>query len=288
MRFACLIITYTSARQTKRLIDKLDNGDFDFYIHLDKKVDINTHQELLGRPNVYFVKDRIDVKWAGFTIVKAAFSGIKDILASGKKYEFINLMSGQDYPVKSAAYISNFLKQYAGKQLINCWNFESQWIEAKPRVDRVHFTDLVFKGKFFMEKVFNSVMGKRKRPEGLDFYGSNSTFWTLTPDCAEYVMNYVESNKDLYNFFKYTWGSDEFVFQTVIMSSCYKEQVVNNNYRYTDWTGGGAHPKLLKTEDYDKIISSDAIFARKFNIDVDENILDLIDTDNIRTDGAFN
>jgi hypothetical protein len=280
MRFACLIITYTSAQQTKRLIDKLNNGDFDFYIHLDKKIDIKTHSVLLDMPNVFFVEKRVDIKWAGFTLCKAIFNGIKQIFASGKKYEFINLLSGQDYPIKSAAYISDFLKQHTGKQLIKCWDFETEWQEAVARIDRYHFPDIVFKGKYFMERMINLLYRRRRSPNGLRFYGTNSTFWTLTPECALYVVNYVEKNRAFYRMLKYSWGSDEFIFQTVIMNSPYKETVTYDNYRYSDWSAGGSRPKTLLTEDYKNIIISDGIIGRKFNIDVDANILDMIDEHN--------
>jgi hypothetical protein len=279
MRFACLIVTYTAAEQTIRMIKKLDNGDFDFYIHLDKKVDINTHSVLFDMPNVIFVKDRIDVKWAGFTIVQAAFSGLKEIAASGKKYEFINLLSGQDYPLKTADYISQFLSTQVGRQLIICKDFETEWTEALSRIHEYHFTDTVFKGRYILQHTINFFV-KRKPPANLRFYGVNSTFWTLSPECAFYVMNFVESDPKLCRFLKYTWGSDEFVFQTVIMNSPWKDQVLNNNFRYIDWTNGGSNPKVLVTEDYEKIITSDTIIGRKFNAAVDANILDLIDEHN--------
>ena len=280
MRYACLIITYTSAKQTRRIIDKLGNGKFDFYIHLDKKVNINTHRSLFNIPGVYFIKNRIKVNWAGFTIVKASFNGIKEIVASGREYGFINLMSGQDYPVKSADDISDFLDKHIGKQLINTRDFD-QWTEAKLRVNRYHLTDIVFKGKYWLERALNRVYRDRKTPAGLKFYGSNSTFWSLSPECAMYVTNKVESNRGLYYFYKYTWGSDEFVFQTMIMNSKFASQVTDNNYRYTDWSGGGAHPKTLLTEDFHKIMESDAIFGRKFNINADSLVMDMIDEANI-------
>jgi len=63
---------------------------------------------------------------------------------------------------------------------------------------------------------------------------------------------------------------------------------LNNNFRYIDWSGGGSHPKLLLTEDYEKIIATDNIIGRKFNMDIDENILDLLDKhNNVVTDGIF-
>jgi hypothetical protein len=288
MRFACLIITYTSAKQTLRLIQKLDNGDFDFYIHLDKKVNIETHRELFDMPNVFFIKDRINIKWAGFTVVEASFNGLKEIRASGKEYAFINLLSGQDYPLKSADYISDFLKTQVGRQLIKHWDFATEWDEAFARIYKYHFTDRVFKGRYLVQRLINVIVRKRKVPTAMQFHGTSSTFWTLSPDCAYYVMDKIENDHKLVRFLRYTWGSDEFVFQTVIMNSPYKDSVLNNNFRYIDWSGGGSHPKLLLTEDYEKIIATDNIIGRKFNMDVDENILDLLDKHNsVVTDGIF-
>lgn len=280
MRFACLIVTYTSPRLTKRIIDKLNNGDFDFYIHLDKKVDMETHRELFDIPNVYFIKKRVDIKWAGFSTVVASFNGIQQIAETGIEYGSISLFSGQDYPIKSAAYISNFLKEHAGKQLVNHWDFETQWTEAFERINKYHFTDVVFKGRYLVQSLLNRVIKKRWVPEDLKFYGTNSMFWTLTLECALYVMNYVENNSRLKRFLKYTWGSDEFIFPTVIMNSPFKDTLINNNFRYVDWSAGGARPKTLLTEDYDKIVQSGKIIARKFDIDADENILDMIDKEN--------
>jgi len=280
MRFACLIVTYTSAKQTLRLIQKLDNGDFDFYIHLDKKVDIETHREMFDMPNVFFIKNRLDVKWAGFTVVEASFNGLKEIRESGREYAFINLMSGQDYPLKTAGYISTFLAQHVGRQLIKHWDFETEWDEAFERIYKYHFTDSIFKGRYLIQRIINFLVRKRKVPTDMRFYGTNSTFWTLSPDCAYYVMEQVEGNQKLVNFLRYTWGSDEFIYQTVIMNSPYKDSVLNNNFRYVDWSAGGGHPKLLVTEDYEKIIATDNIIGRKFNMAIDENILDLIDKHN--------
>ena len=279
MRFACLIVTYTSPQQTKRLIDRLNNGDFDFYIHVDKKLPLESHKDLFDYPNVFFVKDRIDVKWAGYTVVEASFNGIRDIIESGREYAFINLLSGQDYPLKSADYISNFLKQFAGKQLIKHWDFETEWDEAFARINKYHFTDKGFKGRYLLQRIINALV-RRRPPTNLRFYGTSSTFWTLTPDCALYVMSYVKSRPKLNRFLKYTWGIDEFIFQTIILNSHYRNSVINENYRYIDWSGGGSHPKLLITEDFEKIIATDNILGRKFNMDVDAHVLDLLDEHN--------
>lgn len=280
MKFAILIITYTSPKQTKRLIHSLNNGDFDFFIHLDKKVDIETHRELFDIPNVYFIKHRIDIKWAGYTTAEAAFSGIRQIAASGIKYDFVNLITGQDYPIKSAAYISNFLRQNIGKEFMLYRAFDTDWTEAKKRVERYHFTDMAFKGRHRLEKVVNFFMPKRKFPvPDMKLYGKE-TFWTLSLDCAVYVVNFIDSNPKLSRFLRYTWGPDEFIFQSIIMHSHFKDKVVNKNYRYIDWPPNGVRPRVLVTEDFDKIMASDSLFGRKFDINTDENIFNLLDKAN--------
>src|SRR5690554_5552348 len=106
MRTAHLILTYTSPEQTERMIRKMQHPDFDFYIHLDKKIDIKTHLYLSNIENVFFIKNRIDVRWAGYNTVKAVFNSIQEICDKRISYNFINLLSGQDYPLKSATQLA--------------------------------------------------------------------------------------------------------------------------------------------------------------------------------------
>ncbi len=279
MRYAVLIMTYSSPLQTKRLINSLNNGEFDFYVHLDKKIDIETHREILGMPNVYFVDDRIDIKWGGYTLVEAILSGIRFIAATGKKYDFINLISGQDYPLKPVKYISDFLGRNVGKEFILFKDFDTDWIEAKSRIDRYHLTDFTFKGKYKLENFINLITPKRKFPLEVKLYGQEA-FWTLSQDCAEYVTNYIDSNPKLSKFLKLTWGSDEFIFQTIIMNSHFKANVVNNHCRLINWPEVGSRPNIYVTADFDRLMATDCLFGRKFDINVDENILDLLDKAN--------
>ena len=98
-----------------------------------------------------------------------------------------------------------------------------------------------------------------------------------TLEAALYVVETVEKNKEYANFFKYSWGCDEFVFQTILMNSHFKNNVVSNHYRYIDWSAGGQHPKLLDANDFEKMVNSDNLFARKFKTSHDSKILDLLD-----------
>ena len=287
MKSAIIIVTYTSAIQTQRLIRKLNNGDFDFYIHLDKKVDLESHRILFDEPNVYFVKDRVDVKWASFTSVIATVHALKQIKGSGIQYDYISNISGQDYPIKSPEYFTDFLRRADGKQFIQYTDFD-RWTGAQKRTEKYHLADLKIKGKYIIQRLLNYLIKKRKIPGNIKIYGGGgSTFWTLTMDCALFMVKYMEDNPEVVRYLKYIFGSDEFCYQTIVMNTVYRDSVVNNNYRYVDWSEGGYRPKTLKTEDFEKLTETDSIFARKFNIDVDSNILDMIDNYNLRANNVL-
>jgi hypothetical protein len=148
-------------------------------------------------------------------------------------------------------------------------------------MEKYYLTAYKFPGKYLMENLINKILPRRKLPNNLHPYGK-SMFWMLSPEAAMYVVNTVEADKKLKTFFFYTWGSDEFVFQTILMNSAFREKIINNNYRYIDWSLGGANPKLLDITDADALKSSGMLFARKFDMIKHPEILDFIDSQLIK------
>ena len=62
------------------------------------------------------------------------------------------------------------------------------------------------------------------------------------------------------------------------MNSPFKSEVVNEYKRYIEWKNkDDAHPAILTSEDFPKILNSGMWFARKFDMNVDSKILDMID-----------
>jgi hypothetical protein len=276
MKIAHLILTYTNPQLTERLIKKLAHPQFDFYIHVDKKYSIEPYLYLKQYPNVYFIQNREDVRWAGYNTIKATFNCIKEIVASGIRYTYINFMSGQDYPLKSAEYMLDFFNRNQGKQFIEYQSFDGEWTEAQPRIDRYHFINFKFRGRYKVERVLNWLTPKRTMPRNLKPYGK-AMFWMMSPERAMYVVNYVERHQDVERFLLFTWGSDEFVFQTILMNSPYKDELVNNDYRYIDWSGGGSHPKVLELADLGAMSQTNNLFIRKVNAEKSGPLLDALD-----------
>lgn len=280
MKMATLITTYKQPYLLERILKAMQYEGFDFYIHVDKKVDIKQFEYLSQFPNVYFIKNRIDVKWAGYTMIRALVSGIEEILSSGIRYDFINHMSGQCYPIKPAEFLYHHLQRHIGTNFLSCQPQSSTWLkEAAYRYEKYHFPDSDIRGSDRVASIISFILPKRKLPFDYTLYGSQfGAYWTITGEAAKYIVDYMSEHPEIEKFFSKTWGPDEFLFNTILMNSPHKENVINNNFRYIDWSKGGSRPKVLTVQDYPSLAASDCLIARKFDVEVDSAILDKIDS----------
>lgn len=280
MRIANIIMAYKNPRQVERMILAMDHPDFDFYIHLDKKIDMAPFLFLKDLPRVSFIQKRTVCNWGGFQFVRAVLESLTAVLNNKIHYDFYNLLSAQDYPIKPMPEIAKFFEDNIGKSFMSydMENGEAWWAHAKSRYETYHFTDFTFKGRYLLQRLVNSVLPKRQFPLKVKLYGTCvSSWWSISTASAIYLSNFVKSNAKLMRFMKYTWAADEFLMATLIMNSTHKDSVVNDNLRLITWQDDLPNPIIFKAEDYDKILKSDKLFARKFDVEVDETILDLID-----------
>lgn len=276
MRVAHLIITYTNPRQTARMIRQMQHPGFDFYIHVDKKIDITPHLFLAQMPNVYLIQDRVKVIWAGYNTVEATLRSVKEIFNSGRTYDYIHLMSGQDYPIQPAADIYAFFCAHRGSEFLEFKHFDKWAAESYPRIREYHFTNYKFPGRYYFQWMLNKLLPARKSPLVMEYYGS-SMFWAMSAGCLGYILDLLEKNLRFRRFMQFTWGSDEFIFQTLVMNSSYKANVVNDNLLYLERAYGASHPNILTSCRLDAIRQSGKLFARKFDMAADALILDKID-----------
>ncbi|RYY31515.1 MAG: glycosyl transferase, partial [Sphingobacteriaceae bacterium] len=264
MKLAHLILAHSYPQQLKRLINRLAHPDADVYIHLDAKTDMQPFEQLQKLPNVFFVKERAKVHWGTFNIVQATLNGFTEIIRSGRQYSYVNLLSGLDYALKPAVEIHRFLTDNPGNAFMNALVAETHWLEALPRVQQYHFNDWRLPGKYLLQKAVNKILPQRKMPNGLILVG-RSQWFTITGEHLKYMLDYWDAHPALRRFIKLTWAPDEFLFQTLLYNSKYKDDIVNNDLRYIDWSAGGVSPKTLTMEDAEAIKNSGKLYARKFD-----------------------
>ena len=110
------------------------------------------------------------------------------------------------------------------------------------------------------------------------FY-TGANWFSITGDFAKYVV----SEKDwIEKTFKHAKSSDEFFMQTLLMNSKFKSNLysnkMNDDYiacvRLIDWNRGG--PYTWRIDDFDEMMKSKCMFARKVDEKVDNKIIEKI------------
>ncbi len=272
MKMAIAIQCHKNVEQLNRLIEFFRDDEIDIYIHVDKKSDIK--QKIKMIKNLYILEESIDVRWGDFSIVESALKLFERIKESKIDYEYIHLISGQDYPIKKLEEFKRFFvdnnKQYveyaklpfntlvrAGVDRYQV--YYPRWMIDRPenmkkRIIRVAYRELILRTRIF----------KRKTDFIEDFY-YGSAWFSITGDCMKFILSYIENNKKYIEFFKNSIYPDEMFFQTIIMNSKYSKSIVNNNLRYIDWSEKKASPKTLQYNDIDKALKSKSYFARKID-----------------------
>ncbi|WP_439505940.1 beta-1,6-N-acetylglucosaminyltransferase [Sediminibacterium sp.] len=275
MKVAHLILVHACPNQLARLVERLTHPDAVFFIHVDSKSAINQFEQLFEtRTNIFFIKNRVSIQWATYSMVEATLNGFKEILASGLKIDYVNLLSGQDYPLKPIAEFHAFLKANPGKAFMECLSVEKEWKEAISRVTKYHFNHWKIPGKFKLQKLFNYFLPNRKMPDNLIAVG-RSQWFTITSEQVGFLIKRLESSPNIVKFFTYSWAPDEMIFQTLLFNSKYQKDIVGDNLRYIDWSDRKQNPKLLSSQDFNAFMQSGKFFARKFQ--ENDDVLDMID-----------
>lgn len=277
MKIACLILAHKNPVQLNELIEILDCNEIDFYIHLDKKVKKKNFDSFEEKNNVFFIENRVSVSWATFSLVQATINSLREIIIK-QKYDYINFISGQDHPIKSKTDIVQFLKDNNGTEFITTIPFSKSnewWIENERRVFKYNFQNWKIPFKYKIQRLVNIITPKRENPNGYIISG-NAQWFCITTNCAKYIINTIDTNKKLVTFFKYVWGADEFFFSTIVYNSPFKQKT-KENLTYVEWVlPHNGHPKTLMIDDFEKIMASDKFFARKFDNNIDQSIINKI------------
>lgn len=283
MQVAHVILAHKNPEQVKRLILSLYHPSSIIFLHVDKKRNIKDFNEILTLPNVCFIKNRVSVNWGGFSQIEAVVNSFKEVAEISPSVNYINVLSGQDYPIKSINSFHHFLMSNPGRVFMEFLAFDDPWvIAAKERFNKYHFSDIDFLGKYKVEKFVTSILPKRMFPEEFKLVGKSQWF-TIDNECLQYILQFISRTKGLYRKFKYSWGADELVFQSIIYNSPLAYKMINNNLRYIDWSENQSSPKTITILDKEKLIESDAYFARKFDIDIDEEIVNFLDAEFLNT-----
>lgn len=261
-----LIAAHKNYNQTIRLINRLKK-DFDLYVHIDKKSSL----KIESFDNVKIYK-KFKVHHGGFSQIIATLFLMEE--ASKNDYDRYIFISAQDVPLKNNFEIKNFFENN-DKEYLSYQNIKDNEGLYKEMSFRLNAYNLGFWYRKLLSRKIREIISnipfiKRQTPENI-YYGSQ--WWNLTKNAVSYILKFVKENQNYLERFKYTWGSDEFFFQSILLQSDLKDKCENDCLRYLIWQGGA--PIVFKSNDYDNFIRGGVnLFARKFDEKIDNDIID--------------
>lgn len=278
MEIACIILAHKYPKQLIRLIARLDAEQTSFWVHIDQKISNKIYQVIVSRlsnkQNVYFL-ERQNVYCGHFSQVYATYNGIKEIFQSNIPFDYVKLLSGQDYPIRPRGKIEKTLQESGKSSFLEFFPLPSKvWEiggERNGGLDRINYCYFHVLNRYFRLPL------KRKFPQGFEPFG-RSAYWFLPREYAEYINNFIKKNLSFIKFFKNTKIPDESFFQTIICNSPLREKIINDNLTYTDWRWNSPNPEILNRNYFKILFESKCLFARKFDITKDSDALDLIDS----------
>jgi len=287
MQLVFLILAYKQPRQLARLVERLDVGNAVIPLHVDAKTDdasfFRSLDSTLERENVHLVP-RVKVQWGGFGHVEATLRGIDLAFQVAPRFDYLGLMTEADYPIKPLGEFERKLAEQHGTCFIHHERLPRQGndpsaLQSSLGLGRIERRWFFWRGEWrCIPRAGARFPRKRKMPLGLVPH-CGSSYWWLPREALEYSRQFLAKNPRYRRFFRRAFIPDESFFQSIFPNSSWRHRTVTDNMRFVDWTGVGRGPAILTSSDFPKLAATDAFFARKFDEEVDSEVLDRIDSE---------
>jgi hypothetical protein len=295
-----------------RLIKKDCSPDSVVVIHHDESgasLDVSSLESL---PSVHVLQG--PGGYGDFSHLDRYFAAVDWLDAHGIEFDWMQNMTGQDYPLKPIAEIEHNLVyggmegylQYApvfpdrtplgadwgagpefrlDDPFNSAMKYEYQsWRIGRPTVTKQRWLRPVMAVNLVQPWVrvslaYSTVGVRRKNTIFTDdfiCYGG-SFFCALSAPCVRYARDFVRDNPEIIEFFRGLLAPEEVFLQTILVNSKKFNLMPSGKY-YIDFTNSyNAHPKVLGVADLPAMFASGADWARKFDASLDPEVLDILD-----------
>lgn len=286
MKIAYLILAHNNPSHLQCLIDAISSPSAACFIHIDKKSTLNDFHPLANE-KVLFSARQVAIDWGDFSMVEATLILMRQALADPRRFDRFVLLSGADYPLRSASSIETFFSEHPAAEFINLVRMPA--LEERKPMNRL--TDFVIRPQApssvrFLRKVQRKLgISAALRPRAyqrivghLEPYAGDQ-WWALSREACQYILEFVQKEKRIINFFKNTFCPDEMFFQIILGNSPFASRI-QRNVTYVDWGEDitAEHPAWIREEHLDALFGSnlrfpsngwygagEMLFARKFS-----------------------
>lgn len=284
-KHAYLILAHNKMNQLALMLRALDDERNDFFVLLDcklKDVNYDALRAEIRKGRLFFLPDLIDVRWGQYSQVYARMRLMK-IASETDHYDFYHNISGQDLPLKTQDEIHGFFDSHPGTEFLS-YNRPDRGAKYAHRC-RFYYDFLKYigrpKSRFQKARIFAAaycqklLLGVDRQKLNPDVVFMKGGAWFSVTDA---FVRYCVSKADwVAEAFADTYCGDEMFMQTLLFQSPYKDKLYvpregeKSSMRLTDWNRG--KPYTFCAADYEELVNSKLLFARKFDIDLDPEIV---------------
>ena len=282
-KHAYLIMAHTQPELLKKLLQMLDNERNDIYLHVDSKAKdypLDEVAAVLKKSKCIFT-ERTDVKWGSYSQIHCEMVLLKEAVKT--EHAYYHLLSGMDLPIKSQNEIFTFFEKYNGLEFVD----EDDAAISEAALSRVKYTHKFYGKAGSVKDLLGALSTKGQKLLGVDktqkysdiIFQKGRNWFSITHGLAKLV---VEKEAWIQEVFGQSVCGDELFLQTVARNSEYVEKICNPNTmpeipdtRYIDWKrGSNNNPYVFREEDFEELKNAPGLFARKFDLNVDEKIVE--------------
>jgi len=287
-RHAYLIIAHHHFDMLERLIGVLDSEHADFYIHINRRANDFDEARILGamKKSKGKIFRKYKITWGADTQIKCELFLMEQAIK--ENYDYYHLLSGVDIPLKTAKEIEayfetqtkSFLEIKQEKDISATlervrYYYPLQALIGRQKAGRGWFYALLDQLSYECVKIQKLLHIDRTRNAPFT-YCRGGNWFSIT---HELTVHAVGCRALIRKYFYHSITADEMFLQCVACTSPYREEIIRENLRLVDWQRtehGGCSPHTFTIEDYEMLTSSDRLFARKFDPDIDREIIDAL------------
>ncbi|CAK9887063.1 MAG: hypothetical protein XXXJIFNMEKO3_LKCDNKCA_00011 (plasmid) [Candidatus Erwinia impunctatus] len=270
---AYFMLIHRYPNQFKRLFKSIYHEKNHYIVHIDKRAGRKIFDEIIlflgGYENASILESK-EAIWGGYSLVDAQLRGIEKLVTSGGTWDYFINLSGQDFPLKSQEVIMGYLSAF------DCCEFIKVVNQNLIRPETMH------RIKDYVEEIDGelviSTTSNRDFLTGVTPYIGNQ-WMILSKNFCEFIT-YSPELAVFKEFYRNTLIADESFFQTVLMNTTFKSRIIYDDKREIDWIESSdikLRPRDFLTSDSKMLVNSKNLFARKFDENIDTDILSILE-----------
>lgn len=287
-KHAFLILAHKSPNLVRRIMKVLESDNHYFFLHVDKKTpNIKDFEDAVRDvKNATVLEQCISVFHAGISTTEAELALFEAIRKSKTVFDYLHLISGQDYPLRSNAQFDDFF-EHSNKSYVYIDDKALRANMAKSydrSANEYHFNNTNKKCVQIYEKLHWGLLLRpfyHRKPIG--GYVGGWQWFSWNKELFNFIIKYLQAHPNYLQRFNHTASPDEHIFVTIINNHLDELNVATEDpLRYISWhphrpVTDSYRPYILEEADYPYIINSRAFFCRKIDEKLSASLLDKID-----------